>query len=214
MKRIAALAIFTVAGLATAIVVIWIAMAFDRNPGCGMDCPGPYVGPALLSGLVVLVAFPILGFVCTRGNRLTNSRVLKMLGWLVAMTLAAATGHYVFQLHMHYLSAVAANPVTPDFDFMHMVIAKRSVQAYTVEGARINSPTATIKAWERCALDGAGCDKKPQYAHMRCKQGVLYVREKDWPAFALIREEDLIGSSPMKSMNLCAPNNVLDIESD
>lgn len=43
---------------------------------------------------------------------------------------------------------------------------------------------------------------------MHCKTGDVYVNEKDWPAFSLIPNENLPGAVPMKSMNLCAADNV------
>jgi hypothetical protein len=43
---------------------------------------------------------------------------------------------------------------------------------------------------------------------MHCKVGRVYVNERDWPAFKLIPQENLMGAEPMKSMRLCAPGNI------
>ncbi len=45
---------------------------------------------------------------------------------------------------------------------------------------------------------------------MRCKGDVVYVNEPDWKAFFLIPKENLPGAIAMRSMNLCAPDNVPD----
>ncbi|MFL9867852.1 hypothetical protein PQR67_27065 [Paraburkholderia fungorum] len=124
--------------------------------------------------------------------------------------LFGATCFYVVNLHRHYADAEAARPVSANFDFMRMSIATRDVQSYTKVDKGAVKPLVVIPQWERCALDGAWCDTKPRQAHLLCKAGVVYVNEADWSAFALIPKEDLRGSMPMKSMNLCAPGNILD----
>jgi hypothetical protein len=43
---------------------------------------------------------------------------------------------------------------------------------------------------------------------MRCKGGVVYVDEPDWKAFSPIERENLPGAAALKSMNLCAADNL------
>jgi hypothetical protein len=66
------------------------------------------------------------------------------------------------------------------------------------------------KSFFRCRLpiDGALCDTQPRLAQMRCKGGVVYVDEPDWKAFSPIERENLPGAAALKSMNLCAADNL------
>lgn len=210
MKRLPALALFVIAGCVTAIAVARIVGAFDHNPGCGLDCPSPDLAAALLSGFVTVLAFPIIGYIFTRGDRLTARRALVVLVALVTAAILAATCRYVLELHTRYLEAEAARPICPDPDFMYMAIATRDVQTYTKSENGNFKPATVIPQWERCAIDGAWCDKQPRQAHMLCKKGVVYVNEADWEAFSLIPEENLKFAPAMKSMNLCAPSNIAE----
>ncbi|WP_233872425.1 hypothetical protein [Paraburkholderia adhaesiva] len=210
MKRLAALALFVIAGCVTAIAVVRIVGAFVHNPGCGLDCASPDLSAALLSGFVTVLAFPIIGYIFTRRERLTARRALVVLVALVVAAILAATCRYVFELHSQYIEAEAARPVQPDFDFMYMAIATRDVQTYTNAENGVLKPQSVVPQWQRCVIDGASCDKQPRQAHMFCKSGVVYVNEPDWKAFSLIPKENLKDSIPMKSMNLCAPGNIPD----
>ncbi len=50
---------------------------------------------------------------------------------MAIVSIFAAGGQYVHELHARYLQAQAARPVVADFDFMYMAIATRDVQTYT-----------------------------------------------------------------------------------
>ncbi|GAB7522250.1 hypothetical protein [Paraburkholderia sp. 2C] len=205
MKRLASLALFGLSGLATGIAVAAILLAFV--PRCGYDCENYSFGVAVLSIIGCTVAFQLIGYVFTRGARLSLLRTLAISGLFASVAIVAAGGHYVFELRELYARAEAARPVVADFDFMYMAITTRRVRTYTkAEGGAVK-PASTIPQWQRCVIDGAGCDRQPRQAHMRCKGGVVYVDESDWKAFSLIPQENLKGAIGMKSMDLCAPGN-------
>ena len=206
MKRLAALALFGLSGSATGIVVARILTAFI--PRCGYDCESDSFGIAFLSVIGCTLAFLLLGYTFTRGARLTPSRSCTVSATLAVVAILAAGGRYVVELQGRYREAEAARPVVADFDFMYMAIAMRDVQTYTMAEGGAAKHAMVIPQWERCVIDGAWCDKQPRQAHMRCKGGVVYVDEPDWKAFSLIRRENLPGAIAMKSMNLCAPDNI------
>jgi hypothetical protein len=210
VKRLAALAGFLVVGFATAIAVVQIVGAFDHNPGCGLDCASLDSSFALLSGFVTVLLFPIAGYILTRGDRLTARRTLVILAALVTTAVLAASCRYVFELHSRYVEAEAASSIKPNLDFMYMAIATRDVQTYTKSENGHFKPASIVPQWQRCAIDAAWCDKKPRQAHMLCKTGVVYVNEADWNAFSLIPQERLDVAPAMKSMNLCAANNIVE----
>lgn len=207
MKRLAAFAGFLLAGLVTAMAVVRIMTVFDRNPGCGLDCASPELEAALLAGLATVLIFPLLGALLTRGEKLTARRVIVVLAALMIGFMLAATCRYVFQLHAHYVAAEKARSIQPDLDFMYMAIATRDVQAYTESERGQLKAASMIPQWQRCAIDGASCEMRPGQARMLCKAGVVFVREPDWKYFSLIPKENIFGAVPLKSMNLCAPDN-------
>ncbi|WP_052321460.1 hypothetical protein [Ralstonia sp. A12] len=188
-------------------VVVRIMTVFDHNPGCGLDCASPELEAALLTGLATVLMFPILGALLTRGEKLTARRVVVVSAALMIGFILAATCHYVFQLRAHYVAAEKARPIQPDLDFMYMAIAIRDVQAYAAPEAGQSSAASMIPQWQRCAIGGASCEKRPRQVQMLCKIGVVFVRESDWKNFSLIPQENVFGAIPLKSMNLCAPDN-------
>jgi hypothetical protein len=101
MKRLVMLTGFLAVGIVTAIAVMTIVDAFDDNPGCGLDCVTPDGTVAWLSGITTMFAFPILGFIFTRGKNFTMRRVLMVLMLLIAIALFAASCRYIFELHKH-----------------------------------------------------------------------------------------------------------------
>jgi hypothetical protein len=208
MKRLASLVLFGLSGLASGYSVTAILLAFV--PRCGYDCENQSFGVAVLAIVGCAVAFPLIGYVFTRGTRLSLLRTVAISGPLACVAIAAAGLHYVFELPELYGKAEAARPVVPDFDFMYMVIATRSVQTYTKAKDGAIKPASIIPQWQRCVVAGAWCDEQPKQARMRCKGGVVYVNESDWKAFSLIPQENLKGAIDMKSMDLCAPDNVPD----
>jgi hypothetical protein len=208
VKKFVVFVLFTVVGCMTAIAVSSLLLAFDRNPGCGLDCPTPGLTAALSWGAAIALIFPIAGFVCARLASSEPRRIVVVLAVLVGSSLLGASARYVFELRDHYREAEAARPVVADFDFMYMAIATRDVQAYTKPKEGTAKPVSVIPQWQRCVIGGAWCDGHPKQAHMRCKGGVVYVNESDWRAFSLIPQENLPGAIAMKSMNLCAPDNV------
>lgn len=208
VERLAALILFVLAGIATGIGVTLIVGAFSTNPGCGLDCATPDATAALLSGLGTVLAFPILGYLFTRGARLRTRRTFAVLATLIVAAIIAAGGRYLVELHAHYQEAEAARPVTPDVDFMYMAIATRDIQTYTKAEDGASKPASVVPQWQRCVIAGARCDKKPRQARMLCKGGVVYIDEADWKDFSLIPRENLEGAVAMKSMDLCAPGNV------
>jgi hypothetical protein len=208
MKRLASLVLFGLSGFATGFAVTAILLVFV--PRCGYDCENHSIGVAFLSIAGCTVAFPLIGYVFTRGTRLSLLRTVAVSGPLACVAIAAAGGHYVFELRERYVKAEAARPVVPDFDFMYMAIATRRVQTYTkVEDGAIK-PAGIIPQWQRCVIAGTWCDEQPKQARMRCKGGVAYVNESDWKAFSLIPQENLKGAIDMKSTDLCAPDNIPD----
>lgn len=207
MKRVLTLVIFLLAGLATATIVIRIMTAFDQNPGCGLDCASPDLEAALLSGLATVLAFPIFGFFLTRKGGFSAGRMTAILATLMIAVILSAICHYGFNLHRRYLQAEAARPVQPDLDFMYMAIATRDVPTYTRLKNGEPQPAGVISQWQRCAIGGAACDKRPRQAHMLCKSGEVFVNEGDWKYFSLIPKENAFGAIPLKSMKLCAPDN-------
>jgi hypothetical protein len=208
VKKLAVPTLFTVAGCLTAIAVVRILLAFDSNPGCGLDCPSPDLSTALLAGFAIALTFPIFGFMFTRGEHTGVRRAIVALAALIVSALLAAGVRYVIELHSRYRDAEAARPVVADFDFMYMAIATRDVQTYTKAEGGTMKPASVIPQWQRCVIDGASCDKQPRQAHMRCKSGVVYVNEPDWRGFSLIPQENLPRAVAMKSMNLCAADNI------
>jgi hypothetical protein len=210
VKKFVVFVLFTVAGCITAIAVSSLLLAFDRNPGCGLDCPTPGLTAALSWGVAIALIFPVVGLVCARLASSEPRRIVVVLAVLVGIALLGASARYVFELHDHYREAEAARPVVADFDFMYMAIATRDVQTYTKPKEGTAKPVSVIRQWQRCVIGGAWCDGHPKQAHMRCKGGVVYVNESDWRAFSLIPQENLPGAIAMKSMNLCAPDNVPD----
>ncbi|WP_459624451.1 hypothetical protein [Burkholderia sp. 3C] len=202
--------LFTVAGCVTAIAVSRILLAFDRNPGCGFDCPTPGLTMALSWGAAIALIFPVAGLACARFAGSEPRRIVAVATALIGAALFGAGARYVVELHEHYREAEAARPVMADVDFMYMAIATRDVRTYTrAEGGALRA-AGVIPQWQRCAIDGASCDGRNKQAHMRCKNGMVYVDEPDWNAFSLIPRENLPGAVAMKSMNLCAPDNMPD----
>ncbi|MFP3890543.1 hypothetical protein [uncultured Ralstonia sp.] len=206
MKRLAALLAFVVAGLlvgclATRLLIVFI-------PVCGYDCENEVLGRFFLATGSCLIAFPLTGYLFTRGPRLTLRRVVTVMIVLALTAFCAASCVYVMELREHYVAAEAARPVRPDFDCMHMSIATRDVPAYVQAPDGIGKTPVVIPQWQRCVIGGATCDSKPRQGAMHCKVGRVYVNERDWPAFKLIPQENLMGAEPMKSMRLCAPGNI------
>jgi hypothetical protein len=179
-------------------------------PVCGYDCENRSFAIWLLITAACFTGFMVFGYLFTRGARLTFRGVSLAAVFLTTTVLFGATCFYVVDLRRHYADAEAARPVSANFEFMLMSIATRDVQSYTKAENGAVKPLAVISQWERCALDGAWCDTKPRQAHLLCKAGVVYVNEADWSAFTLIPKENLRGSIPMKSMNLCAADNISD----
>ncbi|WP_153101249.1 hypothetical protein [Paraburkholderia hayleyella] len=209
MKRLVVLAGFLFAGILVAITAIFIVGTLDNNPGCGLDCPSPDLNIALYFGLVIILAFPLLGYIFTRGNHLTMRRICASMITLTLAALFAIACFYVFKLHSKYMAAEFARPVRPDFEFMYMAIATREIQAYSEANGGAGAKRV-IPQWQRCVIDGAWCDRKIKMARMRCKVGIVDVSELDWNAFSLVPRENLPGAVPMKSMNLCDENNKSD----
>ncbi|WP_244827382.1 hypothetical protein [Caballeronia sp. TF1N1] len=204
------LTLFTVAGCLTALAVLCILLTFDKNPGCGLDCPSATLNLALLCSLLTILVFPVAGYLL---SRLVKFELYRVVAILTAMVLAALLGsgiRYISELKSRYRDAESARPVVADFDFMYMAIATRNVQTYTNAKEGESKADGVIPQWQRCVIDGAWCDGRHKQAHMRCKGGVAYVNESDWKAFSLIPQENLPGARPIKSMNLCAPDNAPD----
>jgi hypothetical protein len=210
MKTLAVLALFGIAGCVTAIAITNIMLAFDHNPGCGLDCASPAFTAAFLSSAVTVLVFPTFGYLFSRLAKFEFARVIAVLAAMILTALLAAGGYYVLELNARYREAEAARPVEVDFDFMYMAIARRDIRTYTRAEGALAKPVSVIPQWQRCVIAGASCDRKPRQAHMRCKNGVVYVNEDDWKAFSLIPRENLVGAIPMKSMGLCEPDNVPD----
>ena len=168
---------------------------------------GPELEAALLAGLATVLIFPIVGALLTRGEKLTARRVVVASAVLMIGFILAATCRYVFQLRAHYVAAEKARPIQPDLDFMYMAIATHDVQAYAAPEAGQSSAARMIPQWQRCAIGGTSCEKRPRQVQMLCKIGVVFVRESDWKNFSLIPQENVFGAIPLKSMNLCAPDN-------
>ena len=208
MKRLAAISVFAATGLTAGWLASWLVLAF--SPACGYDCDNKAIGTffAIVTGFSI--GFPSIGHILTRGELLTRKRVSVITIGLTGITLLAAVGFYVAELHKRYTNAEAALPITANFDFMYMSIATRDVQTYTKAANGLAKPAGVIPQWQRCAVDGAWCDQRPRQAHMLCKSGEVYVNENDWRAFSLIPGENLKGAVSMKSMNLCAPDNIPD----
>jgi hypothetical protein len=208
VKRLVALLVFAVTGTFAGTIAGCMMLTFA--PVFGYDCENRSFGIWFLITVTCFMGFMVFGYLFTRGARLTSRRVSLVAVFLTTTVLFGATCFYVVDLHRHYADAEAARPVSANFDFMRMSIATRDVQSYTKAENGAVKPLAVIPQWERCALDGAWCDTKPRQAHLLCKAGVVYVNEADWSAFTLIPKENLRGSMPMKSMNLCDPDNIPD----
>lgn len=208
MKRLAALLVFAAMGTFAGTIAACVVLTFA--PVCGYDCENRSFAIWLLITAACFTGFMVFGYLFTRGARLTFRGVSLAAVFLTTTVLFGATCFYVVDLRRHYADAEAARPVSANFEFMLMSIATRDVQSYTKAENGAVKPLAVISQWERCALDGAWCDTKPRQAHLLCKAGVVYVNEADWSAFTLIPKENLRGSIPMKSMNLCAADNISD----
>jgi hypothetical protein len=208
VKRLAALLVFAAMGTFAGTIAACVVLTFA--PVCGYDCENRSFAIWLLITAACFTGFMVFGYLFTRGARLTFRRVSLVAVFLTTTVLFGATCFYVVDLRRHYADAEAARPVSANFEFMLMSIATRDVQSYTKAENGAVKPLAVISQWERCALDGAWCDTKPRQAHLLCKAGVVYVNEADWSAFTLIPKENLRGSIPMKSMNLCAADNISD----
>lgn len=208
MKRLAALLVFAAMGTFAGTIAACVVLTFA--PVCGYDCENRSFAIWLLITAACFTGFMVFGYLFTRGARLTFRGVSLAAVFLTTTVLFGATCFYVVDLRRHYADAEAARPVSANFEFMLMSIATRDVQSYTTAENGAVKPLAVISQWERCALDGAWCDTKPRQAHLLCKAGVVYVNEADWSAFTLIPKENLRGSIPMKSMNLCAADNISD----
>jgi hypothetical protein len=208
VKRLAALLVFAAMGTFAGTIAACVVLTFA--PVCGYDCENRSFAIWLLITAACFTGFMVFGYLFTRGARLTFRGVSLAAVFLTTTVLFGATCFYVVDLRRHYADAEAARPVSANFEFMLMSIATRDVQSYTKAENGAVKPLAVISQWERCALDGAWCDTKPRQAHLLCKAGVVYVNEADWSAFTLIPKENLRGSIPMKSMNLCVADNISD----
>ncbi|WP_321889938.1 hypothetical protein [Paraburkholderia bannensis] len=206
MRRFAALLLFGGAGFLVGMVLTSSLLAF--SPVCGYYCGNHDAGVAIVSTLGSTLLFLLAGYFLTRTPRLSRSRALLISGTLSLAGLLIASLLYVCALTHRYRDAESARPVTPDIDFMYMAIATREVQAYTKSDGGTPKPAGMISQWKRCTIAGAWCNKRPYQAYMRCKDGIRYVNEPDWNAFALIPHENFPGAVPMKSMRLCEPGNV------
>jgi Flp pilus assembly protein CpaB len=131
---------------------------------------------------------------------------MKQRWWMLSILLFSAgviCGAALDRSTVAWRKSSEAQDVIPNVDFSEMAIATRPVEA-TVSGG---TAKVRVKAWERCALGFAICDKPRQRTVEAVCLGsatTVLIDEKDWPAFQRIHDEDLQGVEglPM-GMNLC-----------
>ncbi|PRY01137.1 hypothetical protein [Paraburkholderia sp. BL25I1N1] len=85
-----------------------------------------------------------------------------------------------------------------------MSITTRAVQTYTGKEFGPVKAHGTLAPWQRCAIGSVNCVGEPRQAQMLCKAGVVYVNENEWASFSLIKPENMPGTIPLQSMNLCS----------
>lgn len=187
-------------GAAVGIVASMLFTAFI--PVCGEDCSSAALAYWLLSTVGAIAVFGSVSVILSRRAVPSIRRSIWLFTILSALFIAPAAGHYVYTLHSKYLRLAAIAPVQPDTEFLHMAIATRNVHGVTGVDYGLIKPLREISQWERCLVGTARCEN-PKQAQMRCKGGVVYVNENDWPAFSLIQQENLPGAIPLDSMRLC-----------
>ncbi len=116
---------------------------------------------------------------------------------LSLLLLAPTFAIYIHDLRKDHelLSEIA--PVRPNPYYFHMAIATR--------------PVGPIKQWERCLIGSINCESEPRDAEFLCKNGVLSIKEADWPAFTLIPEENFPGAPPLQTIKLCSSTARKDV---
>lgn len=202
MRRSLFVLLAAVLGIAIGVTTSLLLTAF--SPVCGEDCSNDRLANLLVCTLGGLVAFVGVALFFSR-----RSPVSPKLGFIVCVALSAlfltpASAHYVYTLHAEYRRLEAIAPVQPSADFFHMAIATRVIQGFTDASAKPVKPVGKIPQWQRCLIGAQRCETSPRQIEVLCKVGVVNVNEVDWPAFALVPQENVSGVAPLSSMRLCA----------
>ncbi len=200
MKRVLFILVVTAIGFAVGIAASLLFTAFI--PICGEYCASTALAYWLFDTVGAILVFGSISVMLSRRAIPSMRLSIRLIAILSALFIAPAAGHYVYTLHSIYLRLAAIAPVQPDIEFLHMVIATRRVQGVTGADPGAIKPLREISQWERCVIGTARCEN-PKQAQMRCKGGVVYVNENDWSAFSLIQKENLPGTIPLDSMQLC-----------
>ena len=202
MKRALLLCVAVAVGLAVGLGAAMLLSAFF--PVCGEDCSNRTLITFFWTLGGAVLSFVLVSLLLSRRTWPAPAKIVLAWGILGALFLLPAGAHYVHGLHAEYRRLEALAPVRPMTDFFHMAIATRAVQGFTDAQQGPLTPAGTVHPWERCLIGSVRCEASPRQVEMFCKAGVMNVNEADWPAFALIPEENAPGVPPLKSMQLCS----------
>ncbi|WP_306391213.1 hypothetical protein [Telluria beijingensis] len=201
MNRLPELILLAVTGLISGVVV----GAFNTGlvPLCGDPCSMQRLGSSVSWGLALSLVFPVIGGPALRKFQGSRIRALAVAAFLSFLTVLPAAAVYGYDLHRQYWQSTARLGV-PNLDFSEMAIATRPIEATLYGG----TSSVRVKAWERCALGYANCGI-PQGLTVEAicfgSGTTVLIKEKDWPAFQRIPEEDLQGiQNTRRDMRLCA----------
>ncbi len=202
MKRALLLCVAAAIGLAVGLGAALLLSAFF--PVCGEDCSNRTLVTFLWTMGGAVLSFALASLHLSRRTWPAPARVVGAWAVLGAAFLLPSGAHYVYSLHAEYRRLEALAPVQPMTDFFHMAIATRAVHGFTDALQGPLAPAGTVHSWERCLIGSVRCEASPRQVEVFCKAGVMNVNETDWPAFALIPEENASGVPPLKSMQLCS----------
>lgn len=202
MKRAVLLCLAAASGLAVGLGVALLLSAFF--PVCGEDCSNRTLTTFSWAMGGAALSFVLASLLLSRHTWPAPAKIVRAWAALGALLLLPAGVHYVYSLHAEYRRLEALAPVQPMTDFFHMAIATRAVHGFTNVQQGPLTPAGTAHPWERCLIGSVRCQASPRQVEVFCKAGVMNVNETDWPAFALIPEENMSGVPPLKSMQLCS----------
>jgi len=202
MKRALLLCAAAAIGLAIGIGAALLLSAF--SPECGEDCSNRTLMTFLWLMGGAALSFVLVSWLLSRRSWPTLAKIVLAWAVLGALFLLSSGAHYVHRLHAEYRRLAVLAPVQPMTDFFHMAIATRAVQGFTDAQQGPLTHAATVPPWERCLIGPVRCEASPRQVEMFCRAGAIHVNEADWPAFALIPEENAPAVPPLKSMQLCS----------
>ncbi|MDR0233686.1 MAG: hypothetical protein LBI31_02635 [Zoogloeaceae bacterium] len=193
MKRLFACLLFITAGIFCGVVISLFDVAFEPK-NCGEDCVSRNLESLFTWVAVCVFSFSFFGLRVWSRMRQTLKSLAAIVMVLMTIPILPAILIYCYELHTRYWTEDSWKREIPNMDFSDMVIATKPVIASRIGGS---DEKIQVKAWERCALGYADCDRNPRAVEVACLGDARYVLldESSWPAFQRIPDEDLLAGS-------------------